>query len=50
MSTAGASAVELSTVSVDAFLGGRVEAVQPRAGHHRSGLDAVLLAAAFADT
>lgn len=35
--------------SVDAFLGGRVEAVQPRAGHHRSGLDAVLIAAAFAD-
>jgi tRNA1(Val) A37 N6-methylase TrmN6 len=33
--------------SVDAFLGGRVEAVQPRTGHHRSGLDAVLLAAAF---
>lgn len=34
---------------VDAFLGGRVEAVQPLAGHHRSGLDAVLLAAAIGD-
>lgn len=32
--------------SVDAFLGGRVEAVQPLRLHHRSGLDAVLLAAA----
>lgn len=31
----------------DAFLGGRVTAVQPAAGHHRSGLDAVLLASAF---
>jgi tRNA1(Val) A37 N6-methylase TrmN6 len=33
-------------VTVDAFLDGRVEAVQPAAGHHRSGLDTVLLAAA----
>jgi tRNA1(Val) A37 N6-methylase TrmN6 len=33
--------------TVDAFLGGRVEAVQPAAGHHRSGLEAVLLAAAI---
>lgn len=32
-------------VTVDAFLGGRVEAVQPAAGHHRAGLEAVLLAA-----
>jgi tRNA1(Val) A37 N6-methylase TrmN6 len=31
--------------TIDAFLGGRVEAIQP-AGGHRSGLDAVLLAAA----
>jgi tRNA1(Val) A37 N6-methylase TrmN6 len=31
-------------VTVDAFLGGKVEAVQPAAGHHRSGLEAVLLA------
>lgn len=31
--------------TVDAFLGGRVEAVQPAAGHHRAGLEAVLLAA-----
>jgi tRNA1(Val) A37 N6-methylase TrmN6 len=34
-------------VTVDAFLGGMVEAVQPARGHHRSGLDAVLLAASF---
>ncbi len=34
--------------SVDAFLGGRVEAVQPARGHHRSGLEAVLLAASLA--
>lgn len=33
--------------SVDAFLGGRLRAVQPVAGHHRSGLEAVLLAAAL---
>jgi tRNA1(Val) A37 N6-methylase TrmN6 len=32
--------------SVDAFLGGRVAAAQPAAGHHRSGLEAVLIAAA----
>lgn len=31
--------------TVDAFLGGRVACVQPAEGHHRSGLDAVLLAA-----
>lgn len=34
-------------VTVDRFLGGRVEAVQPGAGHHRSGLEAVLLAASL---
>ncbi|MCX5520032.1 methyltransferase [Kaistia defluvii] len=33
--------------TVDAFLGGRVEAIQPARGHHRSGLDAVFLAAAM---
>jgi tRNA1(Val) A37 N6-methylase TrmN6 len=33
--------------TVDAFLGGRVECVQPAEGHHRSGLEAVLLAAAL---
>ena len=33
--------------SVDAFLGGRVEAVQPDDGGHRSGLEAVLIAAAI---
>lgn len=37
----------MTEASRDAFLGGRVMALQPRAGHHRSGLDAVLLAAAF---
>lgn len=36
-----------NATTVDAFLGGRVEAVQPAAGHHRSGLEAVLLAAAI---
>ncbi|MCP4383582.1 MAG: methyltransferase [Hyphomicrobiales bacterium] len=34
-------------VTVDAFLDGRVEAVQPAVGHHRSGLEAVLLAASL---
>jgi tRNA1(Val) A37 N6-methylase TrmN6 len=33
--------------TVDAFLGGRIEAMQPADGHHRSGLEAVLLAAAL---
>jgi tRNA1(Val) A37 N6-methylase TrmN6 len=33
--------------TVDAFLSGRVEAVQPSVGHHRSGLEAVLLAASL---
>ncbi|MET4632178.1 tRNA1(Val) (adenine(37)-N6)-methyltransferase [Kaistia defluvii] len=33
--------------TVDAFLGGMVEAIQPARGHHRSGLDAVILAAAM---
>lgn len=35
------------TTTVDAFIGGRVEAVQPTHGHHRSGLEAVLLGAAL---
>ncbi|MCX5481231.1 methyltransferase [Kaistia geumhonensis] len=39
----------MTEASRDAFLAGRVTAMQPRAGHHRSGLDAVLLAAAFSD-
>ena len=49
----GESAASPSTPSaaagttVDAFLGGRVEAVQPAAGHHRAGLEAVLLGAAL---
>jgi tRNA1(Val) A37 N6-methylase TrmN6 len=38
---------EAPATTVDAFLGGRVEALQPAAGHHRSGLDAVLLAASL---
>ena len=33
--------------TVDAFLGGRVEAVQPDDGSHRSGLEAVLLGASL---
>jgi len=33
--------------TVDAFLGGKVETVQPAHGHHRSGLEAVLLAASL---
>lgn len=41
------SAAGLPAATVDAFLGGRVEAVQPAAGHHRSGLEAVLLAASL---
>ena len=37
----------LAEATVDAFLGGRVEALQPARGHHRAGLDAILLAAAL---
>jgi tRNA1(Val) A37 N6-methylase TrmN6 len=36
------SSKEMSRFTVDGFLGGRVEALQPRAGH-RAGLEAVLL-------
>lgn len=36
-----------AAVSRDAFLGGLVEVCQPKAGHHRAGLDAVMLAAAL---
>lgn len=43
-----AAAAEAST---DLFLGGRIEVLQPKRGHHRSGLEAVLLASAIpADT
>ncbi|MHA1559937.1 MAG: tRNA1(Val) (adenine(37)-N6)-methyltransferase [Alphaproteobacteria bacterium] len=35
--------------TIDAFLDGRVEAVQPESGYHRSGLEAVLLGAAIGD-
>ncbi len=35
----------LADTTVDSFIGGRVEAVQPTRGHHRSGLEAVLLGA-----
>ena len=34
-------------LSVDRFLGGRLEAIQPMSGHHRAGLEAVLLSAAI---
>jgi tRNA1(Val) A37 N6-methylase TrmN6 len=46
--TTAASLTEVTppALTVDAFLGGQVEAVQPADGHHRSGLEAVLLAAA----
>lgn len=36
-----------SGFTVDAFLGGRVEAVQPADGYHRAGLEAVLLGASL---
>jgi len=39
--------VAVSATTVDAFLGGKVEAVQPKDGHHRAGLEAVLLSAAI---
>jgi tRNA1(Val) A37 N6-methylase TrmN6 len=39
------AAPPLPDVTVDAFLGGKVEAVQPAKGHHRSGLEAVFLGA-----
>lgn len=44
------AAAAKSDTSVDAFLGGRVEAVQPASGHHRAGLEAVLLAASLPAT
>jgi tRNA1(Val) A37 N6-methylase TrmN6 len=37
-------------ITVDAFLGGQVEAVQPATGHHRAGLEAVLLATSLPAT
>ncbi|MGD9738868.1 MAG: tRNA1(Val) (adenine(37)-N6)-methyltransferase [Bauldia sp.] len=40
-------AVNAEDYSADAFLGGRVSILQPKRGHHRSGLEAVLLAAAL---
>ncbi|MFO1184302.1 MAG: methyltransferase [Bauldia sp.] len=36
-----------AALSEDAFLGGRVAALQPKRGHHRAGLEAVLLGAAL---
>jgi tRNA1(Val) A37 N6-methylase TrmN6 len=39
---------ELAEATVDAFIGGQVEAVQAGRGHHRSGLEAVLLGASLA--
>ncbi len=41
------TAVADRPATVDAFLGGRVEAVQPDDGGHRSGLEAVLLGASL---
>ncbi len=43
----GSAAAAAPATTVDAFIGGRVEAVQPARGHHRSGLEAVLLGAAL---
>jgi len=45
--TAAAFAVAAEPTTVDAFLGGRLQAVQPAAGHHRAGLEAVFLGAAL---
>jgi tRNA1(Val) A37 N6-methylase TrmN6 len=45
MTAAVASA--LGEVSVDAFLGGKVEALQSKTGHHREGLEAILIASAI---
>ena len=42
-----AAAADGASTTVDAFIGGRVEAVQPTRGHHRSGLEAVLLGASL---
>lgn len=42
-----AEAAEASATTVDAFIGGRVEAVQLAGGAHRSGLEAVLLGASL---
>jgi len=44
-SVATGGVIDGGDVTIDAFFGGRVEAVQPAAGHHRAGLEAVLLAA-----
>lgn len=42
---ASAALPEHLAVSEDDFLGGRINLLQPKKGHHRSGTDAVLLAA-----
>jgi tRNA1(Val) A37 N6-methylase TrmN6 len=47
MAVAGGPAPAGPGLTVDAFLGGKVEAVQPAEGHHRAGLEAVLLAASL---
>lgn len=44
------TAVAALETTVDAFLGGRVEAVQMRSAHHRAGLEAVLLSSAIPAT
>jgi len=45
LSVATGGVIDGGDVTIDAFFGGLVEAVQPAAGHHRAGLEAVLLAA-----
>lgn len=42
------SAKAARDVTVDHFLGGRISVLQPARGHHRSGLEAVLLGASMA--
>lgn len=42
---ASADVPDALAVSADDFLGGRITLLQPKKGHHRSGTDAVLLAA-----
>jgi tRNA1(Val) A37 N6-methylase TrmN6 len=42
-----AHAIADDAVTRDAFLGGAVQAIQPARGHHRAGMEAVLLASAL---
>jgi tRNA1(Val) A37 N6-methylase TrmN6 len=45
LSVPAGGVIDDGDVTIDAFLDGRVEAAQPSAGHHRAGLETVLLAA-----